>query len=74
MRRRYLGDLPVGQIMNRWPETIHVFIDRGMLCVGCPIAMFHTIVDAAEEHGLDAGDLERALEAVVASVEAEQAG
>ncbi len=47
-----LVDLSVAEIMSRWPPTIRVFLDRRMHCVGCPIAPFHTLVDAAEEHGL----------------------
>lgn len=45
-------DLSVGEIMFTWPSTIRVFLDRRMHCVGCPIAPFHTLPDAAEEHGL----------------------
>ena len=43
-------DLPVSEIMRRWPATIGVFIDFGMHCVGCPIGVFHTLLEAAEEH------------------------
>lgn len=47
-----LVDLSLAELMNRWPRTVRVFLDRRMHCVGCPIAPFHTLVDAAEEHGL----------------------
>ncbi len=47
-----LIDLSLAEIMSRWPATIRVFLDRRMRCVGCPIAPFHTLVDAAEEHKL----------------------
>ena len=30
-------------IMREWPETIVVVIRHGMLCVGCPIAIYHTV-------------------------------
>ena len=43
-------DLPVSEIMHRWPSTIGVFIDLGLHCVGCPIGVFHTLLEAAEEH------------------------
>ena len=55
------------EIMRRWPATIRVILQNGMLCVGCPIAPFHTISDAAREHGLGEGELRRALQAVAAS-------
>ena len=52
MRRTDIDDLSLAEIMSRWPSTIRVFLDRRMHCVGCPIAPFHTLIDAAEEHSL----------------------
>ncbi|WP_120499134.1 DUF1858 domain-containing protein [Roseovarius sp. EL26] len=37
-------------IMERWPQTIPVFIRHKMLCVGCAISPYHTIQDACLEH------------------------
>lgn len=31
-----LTDMNLSEIMNRWPPTIRVFIDRRMHRVGCP--------------------------------------
>lgn len=45
--------LAVDEIMRRWPTTIRAFIDLKLACVGCPIGVFHTVDDAADEHGLD---------------------
>lgn len=50
-------DLSVAEIMTRWPATVAVFINRHMHCVGCPIGGFHTLADAAAEHGLPLGEL-----------------
>lgn len=46
-------DLPLADLMAAWPSTIPVFLRHRMLCVGCLIAPFHTIVDACAEYGLD---------------------
>jgi hybrid cluster-associated redox disulfide protein len=46
-------DMPVDEIMRRWPATIAVVLRHGMLCVGCPIGSFHTVTDACTEHGVD---------------------
>ena len=46
-------DMTVDEIMRRWPSTIGVAIRHGMLCVGCPIGIFHTVTDACAAHGLD---------------------
>ncbi|WP_137935305.1 DUF1858 domain-containing protein [Mesorhizobium comanense] len=60
-------DMTMDQIMRRWPMTIRVVIRSGMLCVGCPIASFHTVSDAAREHGLDEDSLRSDLEAAAAA-------
>lgn len=51
----------VEDVMSRWPETVRVFLDFKMSCVGCPIASFHDIDDACREHGVDRGDFLAAL-------------
>jgi hybrid cluster-associated redox disulfide protein len=58
-------DLPLDALMTRWPETVPVFMRHGMLCVGCPIGPFHTVVDACDEYGLDEDAFRAELEAAV---------
>jgi len=48
------ADLMVDEVMRRWPSTIRVFLDFRMRCVGCPIATFHSVDEACDEHGADA--------------------
>jgi hybrid cluster-associated redox disulfide protein len=43
----------VDDIMRLWPQTIRVFLDHRMHCVGCPIGTFHNIADSCREHGVD---------------------
>ena len=33
-------------IINTWPETIPVFLEYGMICVGCYMSEFDTLSDA----------------------------
>jgi hybrid cluster-associated redox disulfide protein len=46
-------DLLVDDVMRRWPATIRVFLSFKFLCVGCPIACFHSVSDACREHHAD---------------------
>lgn len=48
-------DSLVDDIMREFPQTIRVFLDYRMNCVGCPIGTFHTVADSCREHGVDAG-------------------
>ena len=65
-----LDDLTVSEIMRRWPATMRLFIDRRLLCVGCPIAPFHTLTDVAREHGVDHDELCEAVQAVASGQDA----
>ncbi len=51
----------VDDIMREWPQTIRVFLDFRMSCVGCPIATFHTVEDSCREHGVDVATFLAAL-------------
>lgn len=52
-RRSIDPNLTVDQIMRRWPGTMRVMIRRGVLCIGCPIGIFHTLADVCLAHGID---------------------
>lgn len=66
---RIQPDLSVDEIMRRWPATIGVFMRMQMLCVGCPIGTFHTIVEACTEHGVLEDAFSRELEAAIDGIE-----
>ena len=61
--------MSMDEMMRRWPATVHVAISHRLLCVGCPIGPFHTIADAAREHGLEEAMLRREFEAAILSDE-----
>lgn len=66
MTGRYRDDMSMDEIMRRWPETIRTILDHGLLCVGCPIALFHTVDDAVREHGIGHVDFRADLRAAIA--------
>jgi len=54
-------DMTMDELMQRWPKAVGVLLDFKMLCVGCPIATFHTITDACDEHGISEDEFRGAL-------------
>ncbi|CAG1005004.1 MAG: DUF1858 domain-containing protein [Rhizobiaceae bacterium] len=58
-------DLPLDDMMRQWPSTIPVMLRHRFLCVGCPIAPFHTLLDACREHGADLDAVTKDIEEVV---------
>jgi hybrid cluster-associated redox disulfide protein len=71
MKPRFSDDATMDAIMREWPATIRVVLQHGMLCVGCPIAAFHTVSEAAREHGLNEESLRFDLHAAIKRTEAD---
>lgn len=46
-------DLPLAELFDHWRDAASPFLDRHMLCPGCPIAPFHTVIDAVEAYDLE---------------------
>lgn len=64
-------DLPVTEVMRLWPATVPVFIAHGMLCVGCLIGPFHSLLDACNVYEIDPETLLLELRAVVRAAAAQ---
>lgn len=47
----------LADVAQKYPETIDVFMQFGLHCFGCHVAMFETIEQGAMAHGLDADEL-----------------
>lgn len=39
----------IHQIIERYPQTVEVFVQHRLQCAGCCISPFHTIADSARE-------------------------
>ena len=47
------ADAIIADVLEAWPETAMVFLERGMACPGCAMAPFGTLDDAARHYDLD---------------------
>ncbi|UWQ29497.1 hypothetical protein [Leisingera sp. M523] len=59
------ADLPLSDLFHHWPACAAEFMRRKMICPGCPIAPFHTLIDACEEYGLEEMDFREQLRGVM---------
>lgn len=61
------ADLSVGGFLRACPASAGVFLAHRMACVGCPLAEFETLADAAREYHLSLADFLAELAAVPAA-------
>lgn len=70
--RESLAGMVISDVLERWPATADVFHTHTMACVGCAVAPFYTIQDAAEVYGLAPDDFITDLLAAIRTSNAEQ--
>ena len=46
-------DSIIAAVVRAHPETIAVFLQHGLHCVGCSMAQFDTIASGARSHGMN---------------------
>ncbi|MCL4869709.1 MAG: DUF1858 domain-containing protein [Anaerolineae bacterium] len=61
-----LAEMKIRNVLERWPHTTRVFYHYKMACVGCALAPFYSLAEAADIYHLVLDDLLSALQAVIA--------
>jgi len=46
-------EMPIGDIVNKYPETVEVFMEHGLHCTGCAAAHFENLEQGCDAHGID---------------------
>ena len=59
-------DMAIGEIVQKYPKTVKVFLSHGLMCVGCAAARFENLEQGALAHGIDVEALLKDLNATVA--------
>lgn len=50
-------EMTVGQVLRLYPQTVQIFLELGMHCLGCPSSTMESIEGAALTHGRNVDDL-----------------
>jgi hybrid cluster-associated redox disulfide protein len=53
--------MTIQEVVEKNPETIRVFLEHGLHCIGCSVARFENIEQGALAHGIDVDALIRDL-------------
>ena len=58
-------DMSIMEVVQKYPDTVDVFVNAGMGCLGCAAAHFENIEQGAMAHGIDVDQLVKDLNTVV---------
>lgn len=53
--------MTVGELIESYPSIVELFIERRMLCIGCPSREFHTLEEVAHIHGYEPDEFLRTV-------------
>ncbi len=51
------ADMPVGDIVQKYPQTASVLTECGMPCLGCPVSQMESLADVCRVIGIDVNDV-----------------
>ncbi len=58
-------DMGILEVVQKYPDTVDVFVNSGMGCLGCAASHFENIEQGAMAHGIDVDQLIKDLNTVV---------
>lgn len=59
-------EMNITEVVNKYPQSVEVFMKHGMGCLGCAASRFENIGQGAQAHGID---VDKLLEDLNKSVE-----
>jgi hybrid cluster-associated redox disulfide protein len=59
------SSITVKELLDRYPQTLRIFMDMGVLCVGCPAEAFHSLADVARAYKLNLNQLRERILSVI---------
>ncbi|MCL7411990.1 MAG: DUF1858 domain-containing protein [ANME-2 cluster archaeon] len=66
------ADMKIEEIVAKYPQTIGIFFQYGLGCVGCHAASFESLAEGAMMHGIDLDAMLKELNELVLKVEAKK--
>jgi hybrid cluster-associated redox disulfide protein len=58
-------EMTIMEVVNKFPQSIKVFFEHGLFCIGCSVAYRETVEQGAAAHGIDVEQLLGRLNAAI---------
>jgi hybrid cluster-associated redox disulfide protein len=62
-------EMVIGDILRVAPDSVPLFLDMGMHCLGCPASLGETLEQACLVHGVDVDEMVQKLNEMASSTE-----
>jgi len=58
-------EMKIEEILQKYPQTVEVFLKYGFHCLGCAAVSFENLEDGAKAHGINTDELVKDLNDVI---------
>lgn len=58
-------EMHIGEVVEKFPQTVEVFMSHGLMCFGCAVARFENVEQGARAHGINVEALIKDLNVAV---------
>jgi len=64
--------MKINDVVQKYPQTVRVFLAHGLMCIGCAAARFEDIEQGALAHGIEVDKLIEDLNQAVSTATGEE--
>ena len=64
-KEKITKEMKIEEILQKYPESVEVFLKHGFHCLGCAAASFENLEEGAKAHGIDVDNLVKELNEAV---------
>lgn len=57
IKKKVTKNMLIGDVVKIYPSSIEVLMKHGLHCIGCHVATWETIEQAARAHGIEVDEL-----------------
>ncbi len=61
MEQKITKDALIGEVVEKYPQTIETLMQFGLHCIGCHVSAFESIEMGFRAHGMDDNQIEEAV-------------
>ena len=62
MNDKITKTMTLGEVIEKYPKSVDIFMKYGLHCIGCSVATWETLEQGATAHGMDSKKLNDLLE------------
>ncbi len=68
VRKKVTKDMIIKEVVEKYPDSINIFLEYGILCFSCPVASQETIENGLKSHGFSEKEIEEIVEKINATI------